>query len=294
MKAVFTTRIGSGYDDVVEERYHFPRTYLRQAENAVGDFILYYEPRRTGEANLGGQQAYFAVARVEAIKPDPRGDGLFYATIADYLNFERPVPFREDGRYFESMLRRPDGETSKGAFGRAVRNIPDAEFDLILRAGFPFPDSEPASSRPYELDDQPQQILERPLIEVTVSRRFRDRVFTRNIQDAYGKTCAVTGLNILNGGGRGEVQAAHIRPVADDGPDSVRNGIALSGTIHWMFDRGLISIAPDYGILVAASGVPDPIRRLIRPEGRIGLPTDRAQWPHQHYLNFHRSNIFKG
>jgi putative restriction endonuclease len=74
----------------------------------------------------------------------------------------------------------------------------------------------------------------------------------------------------------------------------VRNGIALSGTIHWMFDRGLISIAPDYGILVADSGVPDPIRRLIRPEGRIGLPTDRALWPHQHYLDFHRSNIFKG
>jgi hypothetical protein len=29
----------------------------------------------------------------------------------------------------------------------------------------------------------------------------------------------VTGLRIINGGGRAEVQAAHIQPVADDGPD---------------------------------------------------------------------------
>jgi putative restriction endonuclease len=42
----------------------------------------------------------------------------------------------------------------------------------------------------------------------------------------------MTGLRIFNGSGRAEVQAAHIRPVADNGPDSVRNGLALSSTIH--------------------------------------------------------------
>ncbi|MGH6673150.1 MAG: HNH endonuclease [Xanthobacteraceae bacterium] len=44
----------------------------------------------------------------------------------------------------------------------------------------------------------------------------------------------MTGLQIINGGGRAEVQAAHIRPVAAGGFDSVRNGLALSGTIHWI------------------------------------------------------------
>ena len=43
-----------------------------------------------------------------------------------------------------------------------------------------------------------------------------------------------------NGGGRAEAQAAHIQPVAENGPDSLRNGVALSSTFHWMFDRGLI------------------------------------------------------
>jgi hypothetical protein len=54
---------------------------------------------------------------------------------------------------------------------------------------------------------------------------------------AYGARCAVTGWKLINGGGRAEAQAAHIRPVERGGPDSVQNGIALSGTAHWMFDR---------------------------------------------------------
>ena len=45
-KAVLTHKAGSIYDDAPEERYHFPRIYLRQVEAAVGDWIVYYEPRR--------------------------------------------------------------------------------------------------------------------------------------------------------------------------------------------------------------------------------------------------------
>jgi putative restriction endonuclease len=90
------------------------------------------------------------------------------------------------------------------------------------------------------------------------------------------------------------VQAAHIRPVAREGSDSVRNGMALSSTLHWMFDRGLISVGAEYDILVAKKGVPEPIQRLINPTGRVLLPDDRRQWPHQHYLNYHRENVFKG
>ncbi len=44
--AIFTTKIEPAYDDLPEERYHFPRTYLSQVEAAVGDWIVYYEPRR--------------------------------------------------------------------------------------------------------------------------------------------------------------------------------------------------------------------------------------------------------
>src|SRR5437016_4011429 len=74
---------------------------------------------------------------------------------------------------------------------------------------------------------------------------IRDAAFSIAVKAAYQETCAITGFKIINSGGRAEVQAAHIRPVADRGPDSLRNGIALCGTMHWMFDRGLISIDDD-------------------------------------------------
>jgi putative restriction endonuclease len=114
------------------------------------------------------------------------------------------------------------------------------------------------------------------------------------IKSAYQDTCAVTGLKLINGGGRSEVQAAHIRPVAHGGPDSVRNGLALSGTVHWMFDRGLISVNDDYSLLIADGGVPDTITRLINPERRLFVPSRPDERPHSEFLRYHRERVFKG
>src|SRR5215475_5913326 len=137
-KAVFTAQLGSHYDDMPEERYHFPTgPYLRQVEEAFGDLVLYYEPRRNR-----GRQAYFAVARVTGIAPDPADASHAYAQITDYLQLERPVPFQEGGQSYESALQSPGGRTNLGSFQRAVRLIPEGEFHAILRSGF--------STSPYE------------------------------------------------------------------------------------------------------------------------------------------------
>lgn len=294
-KAVFTTKLSPAYDDLPEERYHFPRTYLRQVEQAVGDQIVYYEPRRgTAEASSGGgKQVYFAIARVTGITADPQDPNRFYAAVDSYLTFDTLVPFKGPGGTFESMLTRPDGGTSKGAFGRSVRLVPEHEFAAILAAGFhkdpweevPRPDRSAEATGVAE--DEPME-FERPLVEQTLLRPFRDRAFRRAVRLAYDNRCALTGLKLINGGGRPEVQAAHIKPVADKGPDSVRNGLALSGTMHWLFDRGLVSVAEDLTILKARNGIPEPIERLLNPSGRIILPGDKTQWPHPKFLQHHR------
>jgi putative restriction endonuclease len=36
---VFTTMVNPAYDDLPEVRYHFPKTYLNQARETVGDWI---------------------------------------------------------------------------------------------------------------------------------------------------------------------------------------------------------------------------------------------------------------
>ena len=66
----------------------------------------------------------------------------------------------------------------------------------------------------------------------------------------YDGRCAVTGWKLVNGGGRLEAQASHIRAVEHGGPDSVRSGLALSGTAHWMFGRGLIGFRDDLEIIL--------------------------------------------
>jgi putative restriction endonuclease len=128
-KAVFTSKVTPSYDDLPEVRYHFRRTYLNQAEQAVGDHIVYYEPRRSSVelSSFGGRQSYFGVARVTAIVEDDALADHYYALVDDYLDFDRPVPFSEGSEYYESALKKADGSTNKGAFGRAVRLIPDNE-----------------------------------------------------------------------------------------------------------------------------------------------------------------------
>ncbi len=298
-KAVFTTKVTPSYKDLPEERYHFPRTYLNYVQQTVGDYIVYYEPRRSSSelSSRGGRQSYFGVARVELVIEDPALPDHYFALIdrATYLDFDAAVPFYEGDEYYESALKKDDGSTNKGAFGRAVRLIPDGEFDRILKAGFA-----PILGENLTLEaalpgfSEPPVPFERPIVEMMVSRPFRERSFMHNVRSAYSNRCAITGLQLINGGGRPEVQAAHIQPVASKGPDSVRNGLALSGTVHWMFDRGLVSIGDDYQILVAKNHVPEDAVRLLNKNGVIHLPKNQTLYPNAHYLKFHRDQVFKG
>lgn len=298
-KAIFTTKISPTYDDLPEVRYHFPKTYLNQVQQVLGDWIVYYEPRRP-DANLnktGGRQTYFATARIKEITADPLRPDHFYAIVTDYLDFDRDVPFKEGTYYYESILEKNDGSTNKGAFGRAVRILPDAEYDRILHAGYAPIIEEGKQNSPDAkgrgLYDPPAE-FERPIVEQVVKRPFRDAAFAKLVKDVYQQTCAMTGLQIINGGGRSEVQAAHIMPVASNGPDTVRNGIALCQTVHWMFDRGLLSVDDDYTVLKAKGKIPPPVERLLEPTGKLIVPQNEIYMPHPHYLKFHRENVFKG
>lgn len=237
--AIFTHADGSIYDDLPESRYHFPQTYLRAAEAAVGDWIAYYEPRRikAGSERSGGRQSYFAVAKLQRIEWDTTREAHFYAIVSDYIAFPNPVPFHDGSSYFESLLQRKDGQTNKGAFGRSVRLVPGSEFRAIAEVGFAgvredlgSGDWQGAGALPERPAlpglQEPAVPFERPILERMTRKVFRDAAFARQVKAAYGQRCALTGLRILNGGGRPEVQAAHIRPVAAGGPDTVRNGLA--------------------------------------------------------------------
>lgn len=281
--AVFTTQVDPGYDDLPESRYHFPKTYLNQVEAAVGSDVVYYEPRRlSSSGGTGGRSAYFATARVLGVRPDLRRPDHYYADIDGYVEFAEPVPFREGANYYEAALQRPDGQTSKGAFGRSVRPLSREEFARIIAAGFA-----------TVLDDVPVGgVAERA--RSTHDRAVRDRAFIRNVRSAYDGTCAMTGLKIVNGGGWTEAQAAHIRPVKDHGPDSVRNAMLLSSTMHALFDRGFLTVDKDWRIVIASQGLPRDLTLLLPKDRRlVQLPARADQRPHESFLAYHREKVFK-
>jgi putative restriction endonuclease len=299
MKAVFDTKPGSAYDDDVTRHYQFPRRYLGLVKEADGDWVILRRPRADG-----GNLAYFAVARVAGLEPDPRASTLTFARLSDYLEFDRPVAWRQEGHYAEQALREmPVKQVGVYLRGRSVRSLSNTDFAAIVSAGLSqtlAPDNairlglaglEEAAS-PFEFDVVPGLDQVRRVEQMLMNRKVRDANFRRHVCEAYEDRCAVTGLRIINGGGRSEVQAAHIWGVGEGGPDVVQNGIALSGTIHWLFDRHLISLTNDYKLLVSHNKVPAELRVLFeRQLDRIHLPKDERLWPHPAYIGRHRERF---
>lgn len=87
---VFIHRSASIYDDSPAERYQFPSQYLGRVQACIGDWIIYYEPRK-----VAGTRGYFAIAKVGEVIPDRKAPGMYLALIepGTYLDFINPVPF---------------------------------------------------------------------------------------------------------------------------------------------------------------------------------------------------------
>jgi putative restriction endonuclease len=151
--------------------------------------------------------------------------------------------------------------------------------------GLDFGIADPGPGEAGGEQDHPARRIE----AVLTNRVVRDANFRRSILAAYDETCAVTGFRIKDSAGRVEAQAAHILPVASDGPDVVQNGIALCATMHWLFDRHLISIGEDWCLLVAQDLLPQGLLALLPPDGTpIRRPTNPRLWPDDKFLRVHR------
>ena len=278
---VFMHKDGSIYDDIPEVQYQFPKTYLARALPCLGGWIVYLEPAKEPDST-----GYFAVAKIAEIIPDPDVVGRYRALIepGSYLPFSPTVPRWVDGELVERNCPNPQW---------AVRPLSSSDFARIVALGLPDEEYLPREGDPEPLDrfreEQMPFEIERPWIQTLVSKPFRERAFRRAVMQAYDGRCAVTGWRLVNGGGRLEAQAAHIRPVEHGGPDSVRNGLALSGTAHWMFDRGLIGFSDNLDILIHRK-VNDVggVEAIINVTGKLVAPKLAAYRPHPAFLTWHR------
>lgn len=308
---IFIHRSDSIYADIPAERYQFPRQYLSRVTACIGDWIIYYEPSKVLKP-----KGYYATAKVQQVIDDPNASGMHYAIIepGSYLEFQQPVPFNGPIGIVEKSILNTSGQIS-GRAQAAVRVIPADDYRRITEHGLGAGDgvlprigetSEPGreSADPdsparshlggFESQEQAPFLAAQDRVRVDYSRPFRDRIFRRIVLRAYDERCAVTGLKLINGGGRAEVEAAHIKSVEANGPDMVSNGIALSGTAHWMFDRGLISLGDDLTILISRQvNDVDSVAGLLNRSGKALEPSQPSDRPHPSFLQWHRETCFK-
>lgn len=131
---------------------------------------------------------------------------------------------------------------------------------------------------------------ERPL------RLIRARVgqggFRALVTDAYTRRCAISGERTLPA-----LEAAHIKPYAEAGPNRTENGLLLRSDLHKLFDAGYLTVTPERCIEVS---------RRIREEFENGkdyyryhgqplrvLPGDITEQPDAQFLNWHNDHVFR-
>ncbi len=292
---IFLYREDSVYEDRPWEVYQFPAFYRSRAEQMVGDWVIFMEPVKAG------RKGYHAVARVDHITADPRNAGMFLAIIdpTSYLDFDQNIPFRSGADYAEQSVLNEVGRVS-GRAQSAVRTIPSADFNRIIGLGLNahdelLPRTGAESALAAVAEEQMPYEIEQDRVQILTVRTVRDRVFRSRVLKAYDKRCAFTGFQFINGGGRAEVEAAHIKSVQAKGPDVVQNGLALSGTVHWMFDRGLLSVADDRRILLSNHiNDVDGVRKMLNPDGHARWPEQTVEQPDLRFLQWHRETCFKG
>ncbi|MFD1599345.1 HNH endonuclease [Halobellus rarus] len=145
------------------------------------------------------------------------------------------------------------------------------------------------ASEVEETTREPPSLTENSTEYTTAESKVRSSVFARKVKQRYDYRCAACGARRFSPEGNPEVEAAHIYPKSEDGPDDLRNGIALCKLHHWAFDRGWFSVDDDLGIIVredAEQVVPEEIA-ILSEETLLTPSTDDLE-PHSIYLQAHR------
>ena len=256
----------------------------------------------------GGQGVWADVARTSAIRAGGIAMGILH-TGAHY-----PDDFTDDGAHYRyPQTGRPVGRDASEV--NAMKAAADLRLPIFTSAK-PTPRSEwrivrlawvegwddPSSTFLLSYDEAPpEQVLsedrsdEEPFVltgsgarrrrrDVTErpgQPRFKLRVFQR-----YSPRCPLSGISVPE-----MLEAAHLRPVMDDGTNDPRNGLPLNAALHRAYDAHLFAFHPDTLDVVTVPGGPtfDDLR-ITTPHLR-DLPrrphTEALRWRYEAWLARH-------
>ena len=127
---------------------------------------------------------------------------------------------------------------------------------------------------------------------VPIRPRLGQGTFRVLVTDTYLRRCAITGEKALP-----VLQAAHIRPVSDGGDHRIDNGLLLRSDVHTLFDRGYVTVTPDYRFRVShrLRDEFDNGEHYYVFEGKeIWLPLSMWDRPCREGLEWHADTVFRG
>ncbi len=127
---------------------------------------------------------------------------------------------------------------------------------------------------------------------VAVLPRLGQGSFKIMVLDAYSRRCAVTGEKTLP-----VLEAAHIRSYADGGDHRVDNGLLLRSDLHILFDRGYMTVTPEYRVEVSRrlkNDFDNGEEYLARHGQPIVVPRSTAWRPNRDFLAWHNERRFVG
>lgn len=139
-------------------------------------------------------------------------------------------------------------------------------------------------------------------VQESAAAKKRKRNFRKNVLNAYERCCAVCGFDIRLEDSLLELEAAHIRWHAYDGPDEVRNGLALCIFHHRSLDRGALGLqqAPGgegFQVLISSdiNGSSAATRWLLDYAGKpLRPPWNKNDEPNPDYVKWHLEQVFRG
>ena len=116
--------------------------------------------------------------------------------------------------------------------------------------------------------------------------------FRVRIIDTYKRRCAVTAERTLPA-----LEAAHIRPYAQQQSHEISNGLLLRRDIHSLFDKGYVTVTPKLRFEVSHRIRDDYEngRDYYRLQGqKVWAPSDLALQPDPQSLEWHNANCYRG
>lgn len=144
--------------------------------------------------------------------------------------------------------------------------------------------------------NEPEAVYKRVTIDTEEDVFVRNGLFKKLVPKVYGNQCSFTGMQLSSTFGHSFVDACHIVPFSQTHNDKVNNGIALCPNLHRAFDRGLVSIANDYTILVSQHLI-EKENHVYGLKGLAGrkmiLPSKSIYFPSIVSVEWHRENVYK-